>query len=127
MGRLQGKTVLLVEDEPIVAMLVEDMLAGLGVNIIGPAARLDEALALARSENFDAAVLDVKLGGQHSGAVAGVLRGRGIPYILATGFDAPPLPEFGQHALVLNKPYIQEDLERALLQALTVPPAAANG
>lgn len=128
MDRLHGKTVLLVEDEPIVAMLVEDMLAGLGISIVGPAARLEEAVSLAQSEEFDAAVLDVKLGGQNSGPVATVLRGRGIPYILATGFDSPTLPEFGEDAPVLNKPYIQDDLERALQQALATPPAvAANG
>ena len=124
MGGLQGKTVLLVEDEPLVAMLVEDMLATLNVKIIGPAARLDEAIALAQRETFDVAVLDVKLGGQTSGSVASVLQGRNIPYILATGFDTPSLPDFDADAPVLNKPYVQEDLERALLQALENSPVS---
>ncbi|MCH8685853.1 response regulator [Pedomonas mirosovicensis] len=119
MDRLQGKTVLLVEDEPIVAMLVEDMLAGLGVGIIGPAARLEEAISMAQNENFDAAVLDVKLGGQNSVAVATVLQQRAIPYILATGFDSPTSPDYGRDVPVLNKPYLQDDLERALEQALS--------
>lgn len=127
MGRLQGKTILLVEDEPIVAMLVDDMLSMLGVEVVGPAGRLEEALSLAREGTFDAAVLDVKLGSHTSGSVADVLKARGIPYVLATGFDAPPLAEFGTGAPVLNKPYLQEDLERALLEALAASPIPAAG
>lgn len=115
MGRLQGKTVLLVEDEPIVAMLVEDMLAGLGAQVVGPAAQLTEAIDLATSAQFDVAVLDVKLGGDSSAKVAEMLRERAIPYVLATGFDNPAL---GSGAPVLQKPYLQEDLERVLEQAL---------
>lgn len=87
MGRLQGKSVLLVEDEPIVAMLVEDMLAGLGANVVGPAGQVGEAVEIARSAEFDIAVLDVKLGKESSSQVAEVLRQRDIPYVLATGFD----------------------------------------
>lgn len=118
MGRLQGKNVLLVEDEPIVAMLVEDMLAGLGAQVIGPAALVDEAVELARSAQLDAAVLDVKLGGDSSDKVAEVLEARAIPYVLATGFDTPP-PGCGHSAApLLQKPYLQDDLERALELAL---------
>lgn len=118
MGRLQGKTVLLVEDEPIVAMLVEDMLAGLGAQVIGPAARLSEAMELARNARFDAVVLDVNLGSDSSEAVAEVLRERAIPYVLATGFDNPPPGCGSRTAPLLQKPYLQDDLERALELAL---------
>lgn len=118
MGRLQGKNVLLVEDEPIVAMLVEDMLAGLGAQVIGPAAHVDEAVELAQNAQFDVAVLDVKLGGDSSARVAEVLRTRAIPYVLATGFDSPPLGSGDRAAPLLQKPYLQEDLERALERAL---------
>lgn len=62
-GRLSGRRILLVEDEAVIAMLLEDMLIALGCEVVGVAARLDEALCLIRSESFDAAVLDVNLGG----------------------------------------------------------------
>lgn len=117
MGKLLGKNVLLVEDEPIVAMLVEDMLMGLGANVIGPAAQVGEAVAMARREQLDAAVLDVKLGSDSSAEVAEILREREIPYVLATGLDTPADPR-DANAPLLQKPYLQEDLARALEQAL---------
>lgn len=125
MGRLQGKSVLLVEDEPIVAMLVEDMLAGLGANVVGPAGQVGEAVEIARSAEFDIAVLDVKLGKESSSQVAEVLRQRDIPYVLATGFDNPPLNEGDRAAPLLQKPYLQDDLERALERALERQPSPA--
>ncbi len=85
---LQGLRLLVVEDEAMVAMLVEDMLAELGHSVVGPAMRLDQALPLAREAEFDFAILDVNLGGQLSFPVAEVLRARGIPFIFATGYDA---------------------------------------
>ena len=121
MEKLQGKNVLLVEDEPIVAMLVEDMLAGLGAQVVGPAAQVEEAVEMARSAQLDVAVLDVKLGSSSSARVAEVLRERAIPYVLATGFDNPLGPH-GDNIPLLQKPYLQEDLERALLQALNGAP-----
>jgi len=130
MGRLQGKSVLLVEGEPIVAMLVEDMLAGLGAQVVGPAAQVGEAIELAQKARIDVAVLDVKLGGDSSAKVAEELRRRGIPYVLATGFDNP-LGHHGNNVPLLQKPYLQEDLERALLRALYgdshSPAMAAHG
>lgn len=118
MGILHGKNVLLVEDEPIVSMLVEDMLAGLGAQVIGPAAQLGEAVELAQNARFDVAVLDVRLGGDSSQKVAEVLQERAIPYVLATGFDNPPPGCGGRSAPLLQKPYLQDDLERALELAL---------
>lgn len=125
MGKLLGKNVLLVEDEPIVAMLVEDMLTGLGAKVVGPAAQVNEAIAMARSAQLDAAVLDVKLGSDSSAEVAEVLREREIPYVLATGLDTPADPR-DANAPLLQKPYLQEELGRALEQLLTAP-APANG
>ena len=117
MGRLKGKNVLLVEDEPIVSMLVEDMLTGLGAQVVGPAAQVGEALELARTARIDIAVLDVKLGSDSSAMVAEELRRRGTPYVLATGFDSLQ-DTHGRNVPLLQKPYLQEDLERALLRAL---------
>lgn len=86
-GPLPRCRVLLVEDEAIVCMVLEDMLADLGCEVVGTAARLDEALSLARTESFDAAVLDVNLDGKKSYPVADVLLERGTPFLFSTGYD----------------------------------------
>src|SRR3712207_2012089 len=93
---MKGSTtcrVLFVEDEAIVSMLIEDMLLDLGVEVVGPASRIDEAMALARDAEVEAAVLDINIGGQLTYPVADILRARGIPVIFATGYGAAALPE----------------------------------
>jgi CheY-like chemotaxis protein len=115
---LAGKRVLLVEDEPAVAMMVEDMLADLGCVPVGPALRLEEALDLARTADFDAAVLDVNMGGRTSGGVAAALATRGLPFLFATGYGRAGVPEGWAGAVVLQKPYTQVGLAEALEQCL---------
>jgi len=112
---LRGKRVLVVEDEPIVAMAAEDMIAELGAEVVGSASRLDEAMALASSVDVDFALLDVNLNGERSDAVAGTLRARSIPFAFATGYgEAGVAAAFA--APVLQKPYALRDVERALTQ-----------
>src|SRR5512134_2155638 len=78
--------VLCVEDEALVSMLVEDMLSDLGVEIVGPVATLEEALAYAREADIDAAVLDINVGGLLTYPVAEILQARGVPIIFSTGY-----------------------------------------
>ncbi|QND66650.1 response regulator [Mesorhizobium loti] len=78
--------VLVVEDEALVAMLIEDMLLELGYEVLGPAMRLGPALEMARDEIFDLAVLDVNLANEQSFPVAQLLQERGIPFVFATGY-----------------------------------------
>lgn len=115
---LQGRRILIVEDEAMIAMLVEDMLADLGCAVIGPAHDLGSALALAEEATIDAAVLDVNLGGQTSFAVADALRRRGAPVIFATGYGEAGLRPGDAGAPVLRKPYRARDLEAALRKVL---------
>jgi DNA-binding response OmpR family regulator len=116
---LAGKRVLLVEDEPIVAMDVEDMLLELGCEVIGPCPRLSAALEAAHFQSIDVAVLDVNLNGEESYPVAQALRDRSIPFAFATGFGErkTPFPE----APTLTKPYGSQQLEAALVRALEGP------
>lgn len=111
---LQGKRVLLVEDEPIVAMTAEDILCDLGAEVVGPVAYLEQALQLATSDALDIALLDVNLNGRMSHPVAEALRKRGVPYVVATGYGDIAKESMGLDAPVVTKPYTREILAEAL-------------
>jgi CheY-like chemotaxis protein len=116
---LQGRRVLVVEDEMMIAMLVEDMLADLGCAVVGPAHGLEAALELAcGDEVIDAALLDVNLAGQPVFAVADALRAKGVPAIFSTGYGEAGLRDVDQGATVLQKPFRAGDLAKALTEAL---------
>ena len=80
--------ILIVEDEALVAMLIEDVLADLGHEVVGVAGRLDQALTLAREREMDFAILDLNLNGLNTYAIADVLKQRGVPFIFATGYGS---------------------------------------
>ena len=119
---LDGKRVFLVEDEALVAMLVEDMLADEGCTLVASANRLAEALAKAtdRSVEFDLAILDVNLAGEPVFPVAEALAARGIPFAFATGYGAGGLPDAWQSRPTLQKPFTARDI-RAVLASMVQP------
>src|SRR6202045_5470871 len=84
---LSGRRVLVVEDETMVAWLLEDMLADLGCAVVGPAAHVNQALAMLDAEAIDAAVLDVNLQGQKSYPIADAIAARGVPFAFSTGYN----------------------------------------
>ncbi|SDN14079.1 CheY chemotaxis protein or a CheY-like REC (receiver) domain [Methylobacterium phyllostachyos] len=104
MNLLEGRRVLLVEDESLVAMMAEDMLLDLGCEVI-VAMRLDKAVDYVHAETFDLAVLDVNLGDALSYPVANLLRERCTPFLFATGYGARGLEETYRSVPVLQKPY----------------------
>lgn len=111
---LNGLKVLVVEDEMLVSMLVEDMLAEFGCAIVGPAPDIDQALALAGDSDIDAAILDVNVSGRQIFPVADALKKRGVPFAFASGYGEAGLAEDHKGAPVLQKPFRQADLERIL-------------
>ncbi len=113
---LQGLRVLVVEDEMMVSMLLEDMLADLGCLVVGPAARLDEAMMLADSQPFDCALLDVNLAGQQSFPLADSLRNLKTPFAYATGYGEASLRAQDRGAIILMKPFRESDLVRVLTE-----------
>jgi CheY-like chemotaxis protein len=117
--KLSGRRVLLVEDEMMVAMLVEDMLSDFGCHVLGPASRLEEALRLADAGEIDVAILDVNLNGQETYPVADALAAKGVPFVFATGYGAGSLREAYRGRPTLQKPFQQRDLIRTLALALT--------
>jgi CheY-like chemotaxis protein len=113
-NNLNGLKVLVVEDEMLVSMLLEDMLAGLGCLVVGPAAELDEAMKLAESAEIDLALLDVNLGGKPIFPVADALKARGVPFAFASGYGEAGLTDSHRGAAVIQKPFREGDLAQAL-------------
>lgn len=113
-------TVLVVEDEALVALNLEDMLGELGCNIVGPAMRLERARAMIEEGvSVDVAILDVNVAGMQVFPIAEMLAERQIPIIFATGYDREGLPEQWHDCTVLQKPYTLEDVSRSLAAAMT--------
>ena len=110
------RRVIVVEDEMMIAMLLEDMLTDLGHTVVGMAGRLDTALDLARETDADMAILDVNLSGETSFPVAQVLTDRGLPFMFATGYGALGLEAPFKDTLTLKKPFELKDLSNALDQ-----------
>lgn len=119
MTGLDGVRVLVVEDEPLLTFALQDMLASLGCEVAGSAARLDAALQLATDLSFDVAVLDINLGGDRVDAVADIVSGRLLPIVYVTGYGRDGAPQGS--APVLEKPYKIGDLHRTLAEALGRP------
>lgn len=111
---LQGLRVLVVEDEMMVSMLLEDMLADLGCAVVGPASRLEEAMAMVDAHDIDCALLDVNLAGTQSFPLADRLRERNTPFAYATGYGEAGLRPNDKGAIILMKPFRESDLIRVL-------------
>jgi CheY-like chemotaxis protein len=122
MNDLKKCRVLFVEDEPLVAMLIEDMLIELGIEVVGPASKLEKALELAREAAIEAAVLDINIRGVLTFPVADLLLERGIPVIFATGYGSSVLPERFRRTQTLQKPFDQLQFAGALRAALADSP-----
>jgi CheY-like chemotaxis protein len=117
---LSNRKVLVVEDEMMIAMLIEDMLDELGCKLVGPATNVPRALELIGKERVEVAVLDLNLDGKDTYAIADALRQKNVPFIFATGYGSTGMrPEYGDRP-VLQKPFQAKDLETALAEALAV-------
>jgi len=101
---LKGKRILVVDDEPLVAMLVEDLLSAAGAQVVGPAATLAEGLALMCDAVPDGAVLDVNLDGVLVYPLAEALAGAGVPFVFVTGYGRLGVDPAFQGVTVLHKP-----------------------
>ena len=111
---LHGKKVLIVEDEALITMLFEDILADLGCEVVGPAMNVRQALDLARAAEVDVAVLDVNLNGEPSFPVASVLQERGVPLVFSSGYGSHGLPPEWQGRPTLPKPFTADEVADTL-------------
>ena len=118
---LAGKRVLVVEDEMLVALLVEDMLTQAGCIIIGPFARVRDALAAVKTEVVDLALLDVNVAGKKVFSVAHALEERGVPFLFVTGYGQDALPRDRPDWEACSKPFLPEQLAKRLARKIEAP------
>jgi DNA-binding response OmpR family regulator len=121
---LAGLRILIVEDEFLVAMLVEEMLQDLRCEIVGPVSTLEEAVATVRQNRLDGALLDANLSGKNSSPVADELLGHEVPFILVTGYgghkgDPPVL----KRAPRVRKPVNFDELADRMTEVFVRRPA----
>jgi len=114
------RRVLLVEDEALVAMMIQECLTEYGHSVVGPIGRASDALAAAKQGEFDAAILDINLSDGMAYPVAEILSQRGVPFAFVTGYEADTVDERFSKVPVLQKP-----IERQMLQRLFVPSATS--
>ena len=118
--------VLLVEDETLIARLMEEMLAEFACEVTATVGQLDEAMEVAATQRFDLAFVDVNLRGVPAWPLADVLRARGIPFAFVTGYGASATTATHADVPVLQKPFRVQDLE-AILQHLRSLHCRADG
>jgi CheY-like chemotaxis protein len=114
-----ARRILIVEDETMIAMMIEDFLEESGWDVVGSAGGTERALAMAEEADIDAAVLDVNLNGQDTFAVADILSDRHIPFVFATGYGAEGVAERFRGVPTLTKPFQRDNLDLAWHQATT--------
>ena len=109
------RSILIVEDEPLIAMMLEDFLESLGHEVVGTCETVAEAMSRVEAGGFDLAIVDVQLkDGERVWPVADRLAESGTPFILATGGHVDPPPARHAAAPLLSKPYTIEAIEPAL-------------
>jgi CheY-like chemotaxis protein len=115
----QGHAILIVEDEPLIAMMLEDFLDSLGHRVVATCDSVDDALGWAESGGFDVAIIDVQLkDGKPAWPVADRLAANGTPFVVATGGHVDPPPAQHADVPVLSKPYTIDSIEPAIEQAM---------
>jgi CheY-like chemotaxis protein len=118
---LTGRRVLVVEDESLVAMLLETILEDMGCTPVGPAANIDDGLRMATDgERLDAALLDVNVAGRQVFPIAEALKARGVPFVFSTGYGEGGLPDEWRGQATIQKPFTEAAVRDALMKAMGV-------
>ena len=118
-GNTVARRVLIVEDEPLLAMNLEHMLTDVGHLVVATATRINKALPLAECSEIDPAILDINLAGSNTFQVAAILRKRGIPFIFTSGYGRDGLVDGYRGAYLLTKPFGPSELEHMIAQSLS--------
>jgi CheY-like chemotaxis protein len=110
--------ILIVEDEPIIALMLDDMLQEIGFSIVASVSRVAAALDVIGRETIDIALLDVNLGAEQIDPVADLLAQRSCPFVFTTGYGKAGAPSAHADHTVLQKPFRIDDLAAALQREL---------
>ncbi len=110
--------ILLVEDEALIALMLEDMVEGMGCAVTAMAPRVSMGVSLAQTGDFDLAILDVNVAGENIEPVADTLAARGVPFIFATGYGEAGTPIRHRNRPVVAKPFREDQLQAAIRKAL---------
>jgi CheY-like chemotaxis protein len=121
-GNTAIRSVLILEDEALVSMVIEDLLRDLGAEDVQILSEAAGGLDAASKTDFDCAILDVMLRDGDSSAVADLLAERGIPFLFSTGSGLDSVPERHRHRPILTKPFSDEQLQVLLLEVMTERP-----
>jgi CheY-like chemotaxis protein len=114
-----GRRVLVVEDESLVAMLLETILEDMGCVPVGPASTVDEGLQMiGEDQPLDAALLDVNVAGKQVFPIAEALKARGVPFVFSTGYGEGGLPDEWRGQATLQKPFTEAAVRDALMKAM---------
>lgn len=117
---LERKAILIVEDEPMIGLVLEDFLDSLGYSVAGTADGLITACRHARMGGFDAAILDVNLGGDMVWPAADILMERDVPFLFVTGGSSEDMPDRFADCPRLEKPFTMANVEQALEQLFAI-------
>ena len=110
--------ILIVEDEPLIAMMLEDYVLSLGHEVLGPCESVAQTLEAVESETFDLAILDVNLQGESVWPAATKLAEKGIPFVLASGGHVEPPPREFADIPLIHKPYTVDRVAPVIAEAL---------
>ncbi|CAN5159688.1 response regulator [soil metagenome] len=120
---LSNRRILIVEDESLVAMLLETILEDMGCTTVGPISNIEDALALLASDEadtLDGALLDVNVAGREVFPVADLLKAKGVPFVFSTGYGQGGLPDQWRTHATIQKPFTEAAVQQALMTALGV-------
>jgi DNA-binding response OmpR family regulator len=116
---MRQASILIVEDEALIRMMLVEMVEDLGHKVIGEAGRIDEARSLAETREYDLAILDINLQGASVQPVAEAVRSRGRPLFFLSGYGSNGAPIGFEGTPILNKPCAPGSLKRMIDAALS--------
>lgn len=130
-GGIEGRRILIVEDEPLIGMVLTDYLEDAGCSVAGPVQSADKALQMASEQKADAALVDGNLAGRRVDQIVAALKARGIPFAFVTGYGREALPAGFDDAPIVEKPFTQEQvigtLERLLNNVVPIRSGRREG
>jgi two-component SAPR family response regulator len=117
-GYLRKPRVLFIEDDPLIALLVEQVLIECGCDCVGPVIHIPQALVCAKTADVDAALLDVIIDGIYADEIAETLASRGIPFSFVSGMPQSSVPKRWSKIPYIEKPFGEDKIQQMLLTLL---------